>query len=82
MVLVFINLLKSLNKIYKKSYKFSCTSIIKLSNNLAEVIVDGGVEMNLTQDKEYHYFLINRIHSYTYIFEAQKSIVSFNKIKN
>lgn len=75
-----------------KSYKLSFGTIIKLGNNLAEVIVDDGIEMNSSQVKEYHdflsenlktpfYLLVNRIHSYTYTFEAQKLIVSFNKIK-
>ena len=75
-----------------KSYELSFGTIIKLNNNLAEVIVDDGVEMNSSQVKEYHdflsknlktpfYLLVNRIHSYTYTFEAQKLIVSFNKIK-
>ena len=75
-----------------KSYELSFGTIIKLNNNFAEVIVDDGVEMNSSQVKEYHdflsknlktpfYLLVNRIHSYTYTFEAQKLIMSFNKIK-
>ena len=75
-----------------KNYKMSFGTIIKLGNNLAEIIVDDGVEMNLTQVAEYHnfllnnltvpfYLLVNRNHSYTYTFEAQKAIVGFDKIK-
>ena len=75
-----------------KNYEMSFGTIIKLSNNLAEIVVDDGVEMNLAQVKEYHNFLlnnlkapfcllINRKHSYTYTFEAQKTIVNFDKIK-
>lgn len=75
-----------------KNYKLSFGTIIKFNNNLAEIVVDDGVEMNLTQVKEYHnfllnnlkapfYLLVNRKHSYTYTFEAQKAIVNFDKIK-
>ena len=67
-------------------------TIIKLNNNLAEIVVDDGIEMNVTQVKEYHnfllnnlkapfYLLVNRKHAYTYTFEAQKAIVNFDKIK-
>lgn len=67
-------------------------TIIKHGNSLAEIIVDEGVEMDLVQVKEYHncllknlktpfYVLVNRKHSYTYTFEAQKEIVGFDKIK-
>ena len=75
-----------------KNYKMSFGTIIKLNNNLAEIVVDDGIEMNLTQVKEYHnfllnnlkapfYLLVNRKYSYTYTFEAQKAIVNFDKIK-
>lgn len=82
----------SQNMIDMKNYKMSFGTIIILENNLAEIIVDDGVEMNLTQVNEYHnfllnnltapfYLLVNRKHSYTYTFDAQKIIVSLDKIK-
>jgi hypothetical protein len=75
-----------------ENYKTSFGTIIKLDNNLAEIIVDDGVEMNLTQVLEYHHFLLNNLkapfyllinkkNSYTYTFDAQKAIVNFDKIK-
>lgn len=67
-------------------------TIIKHDSNLAEIVVGEGVEMDLVQVKEYHncllsnlkapfYVLVNRKYSYTYTFEAQKEIMSFDKIK-
>lgn len=75
-----------------KKYKTSFGTIKVIENNLAEIIVDEGIEMNLTQVNEYHHFLsknlsapfyllVNKKHSYTYTFEAQKAIVNFDKIK-
>lgn len=75
-----------------KSYKLSFGSIFILRNDLAEVIVDEGVEMNVDQAKEYLNFLymhleapfsllLNKKNSYSYTFEAQKLIVSNDKIK-
>ncbi|MCF7561313.1 hypothetical protein L3X39_11760 [Sabulilitoribacter multivorans] len=76
-----------------KSYKLSFATVLILKNNLAEVIVDDGIEMNTTHAKEYLNFLsnnleapysliINRKHSYTYTFEAQKLIVNNPKVRN
>ena len=63
-------------------YKLSFGEIIILKPNLAEVIVDNDVEMDLEMVGEYHEFLlsklghpfnllINKVHQYTYTFEAQ-----------
>ena len=76
-----------------KSYKLSFGTISILRNNLAEVIVNEGVEMDEVMVDEYHDFLltnldapfsllINKKNSYTYTFEAQKSIVSIKGVDN
>lgn len=75
------------------SYKLSFGTIIILQSNLAEVIVDEGVVMDEISVDEYHdfllnnlevpmYLLINKKNSYTYTFEAQKSIVHLDEIKS
>ncbi|PWH81850.1 hypothetical protein DIS18_13835 [Algibacter marinivivus] len=64
-----------------------------LQNNLAEVIVDEGVVMDEISVDEYHDFLLNNLeapmgllinkkNSYSYTFEAQKSIVHLDAIKS
>ncbi|SFZ89229.1 hypothetical protein SAMN05428642_10162 [Flaviramulus basaltis] len=74
-----------------KSYKLSFGTITILKNDLAEVIVDDGVVMDEVMVDEYHDFLltnldapfsllINKTNSYSYTYEAQKSIVNFKKI--
>ena len=76
-----------------KSFKLSFGIISILRKDLAEVIVNDGIEMNIVQAEEYLDFLLNNLqspfsllinkkHSYTYTFEAQKMIVSNEKIKN
>ena len=76
-----------------KSYNLSFGIMYVLGKNRAEVIVNKGVDMGVLQVKEYLNFLsthleppfsviVNRIHSYTYTFEAQKLIVNNDKIKN
>lgn len=75
-----------------KSYKLSFGIISILRNNLAEVIVNEGVVMDEVMVDEYHDFLlsnldaplsilINKTNSYSYTYEAQKALVSFNKIE-
>lgn len=76
-----------------KSFKLSFGIMNVLGENRAEVIVNEGVDMDVAQVKEYLNFLsthlkppfsviVNRKHSYTYTFEAQKLIVNNDKIKN
>ena len=76
-----------------KSYKLSFGIIRVLEKNRAEVIVNEGVDIGVLQVKEYLNFLstyleppfsviVNCKYSYTYTFEAQKLIVSNDKIKN
>ncbi|WP_219930765.1 hypothetical protein [Algibacter marinivivus] len=75
------------------SYKLSFGTINILQNNLAEVIVDEGVVMDEISVDEYHDFLLNNLeapmgllinkkNSYSYTFEAQKSIVHLDAIKS
>lgn len=75
-----------------KTYKLSFGEIIILKANLAEVIINEGVLMDLDMVNEYHKFLlkhleapfsllINKKHSYTYTFDAQKNIASLDEIK-
>lgn len=75
-----------------KSYKLTFGSITLLENNLAEVIVNEGVEMNEHSVQEFHDFLlenlaapfsllINRKHSYSYTFNAQRIIGRLEEIK-
>lgn len=74
-----------------KTYRLSFGSVVLLSNNLAEVIVDDGVIMNEVMVDEYHDFLlsnlvppfsllINKKYSYSYTFKAQKSICNLEEI--
>jgi len=87
-----INPFKSLTKRYMNSYKLSFAEIIKLKNNLAEVIINEGVELDEIMVAEYHsfvtnllseprYLLVNKKNSYSYNFNAQKTIINFDKIK-
>ena len=66
--------------------------IIKLSDDLAEVIVDEGVVIDMTMVREYHAWiqnnlsnpcmlLINKAHPYAYSFEAQNEIASLDQIR-
>jgi hypothetical protein len=61
-------------------------------NNVIEVTADEGIEMTLEMVEECHDFmndnvegdfalLINRIHNYTYTYEAQLSIASYEGLK-
>lgn len=75
-----------------KTYDLSFGTVILLRPDLAEVIVNEGVEMNLDMVDEYHMFvseyltdpcgmLINKKNHYTYTFEAQLAISNLQKIK-
>ena len=73
-------------------YTLSFGDIIILSNNLAEVIVDEGTVMTLEMCEEYDTFLldhfphpfgllINKIHNYSYTYEAKLHIASLGNLK-
>lgn len=75
-----------------KICKLSFGKITILNNNLAEVIVDEGVVFDEIMVDEYHDFLltnmeapfsliINKKHSYSYSFQAQKIIANLKEIK-
>ncbi len=75
------------------SYKLSFGTIKILQNNLAEVIVNEGVLMDEVMIDEFHKFLlktlktpfgllINKIYSYSYTFDAQKTIAHLDEIKS
>ncbi len=73
------------------THKLSFGTAIILEPNLAEIIVDNEVEMNLDMVSELHNWisthlssptlmLINKIHQYTYTFEAQMAIGTIKQI--
>ena len=72
-------------------HKLSFGEITILKPNLAEVIIGSDVEMDLEMVSEYHEFLlthlehpfnllINKIHQYSYTFEAQQHLGSLIEI--
>ena len=72
-------------------HTLSFGQITILNPNLAEVIIDNYVEMDLAMVDEYHEFLlthlehpfnllINKIHQYTYTFEAQLNLGTLPEI--
>jgi len=73
------------------TYNLSFGKIILLQEDIAEVIVDEGVEFTIVMVGEYHEFLIdhmkhpfslliNKLHSYSYTFEAQKYLADLSEI--
>ena len=73
------------------SHNFNFGKVILLQENIAEVIIYEGVEITLAMVNEYHDFLlknlrapfsilVNKIHSYTYSFEAQTKILNFKEL--
>jgi hypothetical protein len=75
-----------------KTFDLSFGTVTVLRQDLAEVIIDQGIEMDLDMVDEYHMFvsefladpcaiLINKLHQYTYSFEAQLAISNLEKIK-
>jgi len=73
-------------------HEFPFGQIIKLQDNLAEVIGKPGVEFNLTMTHEYHNWLrnnlqapfgilVNKKNSYTYTFAAQMNIGTLPEAK-
>ena len=66
--------------------------IILLRNDIAEVIINESVELNLEMVDDYHAFLlghlkapfsllINKINSYTYSYDAQSKLATLEEIK-
>ena len=79
-------------KFRMERFKLSFGEIKILDKNLAEVIVDEGVLFDEVMVDEYHDFLLNSLtppffllinkkHSYTYTFNAQKIIANLKEIK-
>ena len=71
--------------------RLSFTKIIKLDDNLIELIADEGVEIDIEMVKEFHDWcfknlessfgvLVNKKNSYTYTFEAQMKIGDYPDI--
>lgn len=67
--------------------------IIILREDIAEVVVDEGVELNLEMVNQYHDFLlshlgppfsllINKLNSYTYTFDAQINLANLKEINS
>ncbi|GAA4236553.1 hypothetical protein GCM10022291_21150 [Postechiella marina] len=74
-----------------KSCRLSFGEIVLISDSLAEIIVDEGIVMDEVKIDEYHDFLlthlkppfgllVNKKYSYTYTFEAQKSIIGLKEL--
>ncbi len=74
------------------TFQLDFGNITILEPHFAEVIINDGIVMNKTMVDAYHDFLlshleapifllINKKHSYTYDFEAQKSIANLSAIK-
>jgi len=72
-------------------HELSFAKIIILHDNIAEVIVDEGIVMDLRMVDEYHKLLlthlvapfsllINKVNSYTYDFQAQTKLANLEEI--
>ncbi len=72
-------------------HELSFAKIILLHDDVAEVMINDGVEMNEEMVKQYHDFLIshlqppfslliNKINSYTYDFQAQLQLATIKEI--
>ena len=75
-----------------KTNKLSFGQINKIQDNLVEVIINAGIELNMDMITEYHTWLldnldapfailINKKHPYTYTFDAQVNIANLAEIK-
>ena len=75
-----------------ETYELPFATINILREDIAEVIVNEGVEMNVDMVQQYHDFLlshltppfallINKIHSYSYDFRAQEKLATLEEIK-
>ncbi len=74
-----------------RKHQLSFAQITILRKDIAEVVVNDGVEMTLSMVDEYHQFLlshlsppfsllINKINSYSYSFEAQNKLAVLDEI--
>ena len=74
------------------THDFHFGKVIILHDNIAEVIINEGIEMSIDMINEYHDFLlknlkapfailVNKIHSYTYSFEAQMHLLNLEQLK-
>jgi len=74
-----------------ESFKLPFAEIKIIHNNIAEVIINEGIEMDLSIVKQYHKFLlnhltvpfsllINKINAYSYTFEAQIELATLKEI--
>ena len=74
-----------------ETYKLPFATINIIREDIAEVIVNDGVELDLKMVKQYHDFLlahlrapfallINKIHSYSYDFPAQEKLDTLKEI--
>ena len=72
-------------------HELSFAKIIILRDDIAEVMINDGIEMNPDMVDQYHDFLlshlrspfallINKINAYTYSFEAQQKLGTLNEI--
>lgn len=72
-------------------YELSFAKIIILRDDIAEVMINDGVQMDADMVAKYHEFLlthlrtpfsllINKINSYTYNFEAQEKLATLKEI--
>lgn len=73
-------------------FELDFAKIVLIRNNIAEITINNGVEIDLGMVCELHEFLIshlrapfslliNKINSYSYTFEAQKQMASIAQIK-
>ncbi len=73
-------------------YELSFAKIVILREDVAEVLINDGVEMNVTMVNQYHEFLlshlrapfsllINKINTYSYDFPAQQMLATLTEIK-
>lgn len=72
-------------------HKLDFAKIIILREDIAEIIINEGVEMSVEMVEEYHNFLlshlhapfsllVNKINAYTYDFDAQKQLGTLKEI--
>lgn len=76
-----------------EKYDLSFAKIIIIRKDIAEVIVNDGIDMDIAMVDEYHNFLlshltspfsllINKINSYSYTGEAQEKLATLNEINS
>lgn len=73
-------------------FELPFAKIIILQDNIAEVMINEGVEMDVIMVEQYHDFLlshlrspfsllVNKVNSYTYNFQAQMKLAALKEIK-